>query len=87
MGSIYCIMGKSSSGKDTIFKLLLEREDIRLKTIVSYTTRPIRSHEKPGEEYNFVSIEEKDKLFASGKVVEIREYNTVLIWQVKGSRL
>ncbi len=77
MGSIYCIMGKSSSGKDTIFKLLLEREDIRLKTIVSYTTRPIRSHEKPGEEYNFVSIEEKDKLLASGKVVEIREYNTV----------
>jgi len=77
MGSIYCIMGKSSSGKDTIFKFLLEREDIRLKTIVSYTTRPIRSHEKPGEEYNFVSIEEKDKLLASGKVVEIREYNTV----------
>ncbi len=77
MGSIYCIMGKSSSGKDTIFKLLLEREDIRLKTIVSYTTRPIRSHEKPGEEYNFVSIQEKDELLASGKVVEIREYNTV----------
>ena len=33
MGKIYCIMGKSSSGKDTIFKLLLERKDINLKTI------------------------------------------------------
>ncbi len=77
MGNIYCIMGKSSSGKDTIFKLLLEREDINLKRIVSYTTRPIRSHEKPGDEYNYVSIEEKDKLLADGKVIEIREYNTV----------
>ncbi len=77
MGKIYCIMGKSSSGKDTIFKLLLERKDINLKTIVSYTTRPIRSHEKPGEEYNFVSIKEKDRLVEEGKVIEIREYNTV----------
>ena len=77
MGNIYCIMGKSSSGKDTIFKLLLDKGDLDLKRIVSYTTRPIRSHEKPGEEYNFVSIEEKDRLLAEGKVIEIREYNTV----------
>lgn len=77
MGKIYCIMGKSSSGKDTIFKLLLERKDVKLKTIVSYTTRPIRSHEKPGDEYNFVTIAEKDKLLEEGKVIEIREYNTV----------
>ncbi len=77
MGSIYCIMGKSSSGKDTIFKLLLERNDINLKTIVSYTTRPIRSNEKPGEEYNFVDTDEKKRLVDSGKVIELREYNTV----------
>lgn len=77
MGSIYCIMGKSSSGKDTIFKLLLAREDLQLNRIVSYTTRPIRSNEKPGEEYNYVSIEEKDKLLNDGKVIEIRKYDTV----------
>lgn len=77
MGSIYCIMGKSSSGKDTIFKLLLERNDINLKTIVSYTTRPIRSNEKPGEEYNFVDTDEKKRLIDSGKVIELREYNTI----------
>ena len=77
MGSIYCIMGKSSSGKDTIFKLLLCREDIKLNRIVSYTTRPIRSNEKPGEEYNFVSVEKKDELLDSGKVIEIRKYDTV----------
>ena len=77
MGSIYCIMGKSSSGKDTIFKLLLGREDLQLNRIVSYTTRPIRSNEKPGEEYNYVSIQEKDKLLEDGKVIEIRKYDTV----------
>ncbi|MBO5618121.1 MAG: guanylate kinase [Pseudobutyrivibrio sp.] len=77
MGSIYCIMGKSSSGKDTIFKLLLGREDLQLNRIVSYTTRPIRSNEKPGEEYNYVSIQEKDKLLDDGKVIEIRKYDTV----------
>ena len=77
MGRIYCIMGKSSSGKDTIFKILLQRKDVNLNRIVSYTTRPQRSNEKPGDEYNFVSIQEKDKLLAEGKVIEIREYNTV----------
>ena len=77
MGSIYCIIGKSSSGNDTIFKLLLGREDLQLNRIVSYTTRPIRSNEKPGEEYNYVSIEEKDKLLNDGKVIEIRKYDTV----------
>ena len=74
MGSIYCIMGKSSSGKDTIFKLLLDKGDLDLKRIVSYTTRPIRSNEKPGDEYNFVSVEE---LVEAGKVIEIRKYDTV----------
>ena len=77
MGKIFCIMGKSSTGKDTIFKILLQRKDINVNRIVSYTTRPQRSHEKPGEEYNFVSIEEKDKLVAEGKVIEIRKYDTV----------
>ncbi len=77
MGSIYCIMGKSSSGKDTIFKLLLDKGDLDLKRIVSYTTRPIRSNEKPGDEYNFVSFEVKDILVDAGKVIEIRKYDTV----------
>ncbi|MDC7279237.1 MULTISPECIES: guanylate kinase [Pseudobutyrivibrio] len=77
MGKIFCIMGKSSTGKDTIFKILLQRKDINVNRIVSYTTRPQRSHEKPGEEYNFVSIEEKDRLVAEGKVIEIRKYDTV----------
>ena len=43
MGKIYCIMGKSSTGKDTLFKKILGDESLSLKTIVPYTTRPGRA--------------------------------------------
>lgn len=42
MGKIYYIMGKSSSGKDTIYKKLMERMRGKLKTVTGYTTRPMR---------------------------------------------
>ncbi|HKL99438.1 MAG TPA: guanylate kinase, partial [Mobilitalea sp.] len=45
MAKIYIIVGKSATGKDSIFKRLLEFEDLNLKTIVMYTTRPIRISE------------------------------------------
>ena len=51
MGKIVYLMGKSSTGKDTIFKKLLEDKSLALKNIVPYTTRPIRGGEKDGQEY------------------------------------
>lgn len=77
MGKIYCIMGKSSSGKDTIYKKLLEDKEINLKQIVSYTTRPIREGEVDGVEYNFCTREEKEAMLQAGKIIEIRSYDTV----------
>ena len=57
MGKIYCVMGKSSSGKDTVYKKLKEQyKEFRL--IVPYTTRPIREGEKDGVEYYFVDPEQ-----------------------------
>lgn len=50
MGKICYIMGKSSSGKDTIFKRLKERRPV-LRTITLYTTRPIREGETDGVEF------------------------------------
>ena len=38
MGKIVYLMGKSSTGKDTIFKKLLQEGTVALKTIVPYTT-------------------------------------------------
>lgn len=78
MGIIYYLMGKSSSGKDTIFKELLKRKEGGqvFRTIVPYTTRPIREGEKEGVEYYFTDEAGFQKLMASGKVIEQREYHT-----------
>lgn len=76
MGKIVYLMGKSSSGKDTIFKELLKDGAIALKTIVPYTTRPIRAGEQNGVEYFFTDEEGFQKLVDAGKVIEDRAYNT-----------
>lgn len=82
MGKIYCMMGKSSSGKDTIYKMLLEDGDISAKTIVPYTTRPMREGEREGVEYYFCDENKLAELEAAGKVIELRAYNTVHgIWK------
>ena len=44
MGKIYYIMGKSASGKDTIYKRLI-KELPELGIVRMYTTRPIRDGE------------------------------------------
>ena len=54
MGKIFYIMGKSSSGKDTIYSRLLQDEAMQLKKIILYTTRPMREGEQDGREYHFV---------------------------------
>ena len=82
MGKIYCLLGKSSSGKDTLFKMLLEESGLSLKTIVPYTTRPIRVGEQEGVEYHFVTEETQKKLEAEGKIIELRAYDTVQgVWK------
>ncbi len=69
-------MGKSATGKDTIYKKLLEKAP-QLKTITPYTTRPKRSGEQDGVEYYFADEARLNKLKEAGKVIECRTYNTV----------
>lgn len=76
MGKIFYIMGKSSSGKDTLYKMLLEKFT-DFKTIILYTTRPIREGEEDGVEYHFVNEEETKNLRKAGKIIELREYHTI----------
>lgn len=76
MGKIVCLMGKSSTGKDTIFKKIIDSKEINLFTIVPYTTRPIREGEKEGVEYHFTNEDGFRKLQLEGKVLEDRAYNT-----------
>ena len=82
MGKIVCLMGKSSSGKDTIYKKLLHQQEIQLKTIVPYTTRPIRDGEEEGVEYHFTDEEGYQGLLKQGGIIEARAYNTCYgVWR------
>lgn len=76
MGKIFYLMGKSASGKDTMYKKILELCP-DLKTYVMYTTRPIRDGEKDGVEYFFVTDARLKELESLGKVIEKRVYHTV----------
>ncbi len=75
MSKIYYIMGKSSSGKDTIYKHLTEKKT-DFRTVVPYTTRPIREGETDGVEYFFVTQEQLKKMQEARQVIEVRSYNT-----------
>ena len=75
MSKIFYIMGKSSSGKDTIYKKIREKLP-QLKRITPYTTRPIREGETDGVEYFFVDEERLNELKKKERVIEVRSYNT-----------
>ena len=76
MSKIYYVMGKSATGKDTIYKKLLERLP-ELKKIILYTTRPIRDGEKEGMEYHFTTEKKRDEFRKENKIIEERTYETV----------
>lgn len=76
MGKIFYLMGKSASGKDTIYKRIRQELPSLLEAVI-YTTRPMRAGEKEGVEYHFVTRAQFEDAKASGKVIEYRDYQTV----------
>ena len=82
MGKIYCVMGKSSSGKDSIYHEIMEKGALGLKPIIPYTTRPIRDGEQDGREYHFCTEDTVQRLQDAGRIMELRAYNTVYgVWK------
>ncbi len=77
VGKIFCLMGKSSSGKDTISRKLLLDEELNLKPVLPYTTRPMRHNESQGLEYHFVAEDLLTHYRKMGKIIEQRDYATV----------
>lgn len=75
MNQYFCMMGKSASGKDTIYEAL--KKQMQIQTYIPYTTRPMRTGEAEGNPYHFVSIQQMEQWEKEGKVIEIRKYNTV----------
>lgn len=77
MGKIFYILGKSSTGKDTIYRRILEDSDLNLNDIILYTTRPIRDGEINGKSYHFVTEDEYANIKDSGRIIEERSYDTI----------
>ena len=77
MGKIFYIMGKSSSGKDSIYRQLEGNQELGLKRLVIYTTRPIRDGEVNGREYFFADENKLKEFRRNGKLIEARTYQTV----------
>jgi guanylate kinase len=73
-------MGKSSSGKDTVFQKIVNDNEINIKGMTIYTTRPKRVGERGN--YHFITAGELNKFEEEGVVIEKREYTTVEgLWQ------
>lgn len=68
-------MGKSASGKDSIYRELMKH--FPFKKIIMYTTRPMRQGEMDGIQYWFTDVERFKSLEAAGKVIESRCYETI----------
>jgi guanylate kinase len=82
MGKIFCLMGKSATGKDTVYQELFARDTLPVRKIIPYTTRPIREGETEGNEYYFCAEDKVKELETAGKIIELRAYDTVYgIWK------
>ena len=76
MYKLFCIMGKSASGKDTVYQRLLEEESLGLRKVVPYTTRPMRVGEEDGVDYHFADAQGFQQMVKKGLVIESRTYHT-----------
>ena len=83
MGRIYYLLGKSATGKDTLYKEILKRRP-KLRTVTMYTTRPIREGDTVDDgQFNVAddesclmigTLESYEKMctyFESGKMVPV----------------
>ena len=77
MGKIFYIIGKSASGKDSIYSCLAADKRLNLKKLVLYTTRPARADEEEGRQYYFTDDEKLKEFRRNGCLVEARSYQTL----------
>ena len=75
MNRIFCLVGKSCSGKDTLYTRILERNP-ELVPVILHTTRPMRPGEVDGQTYHFVTEERLRQYEEEGQVIEKRVYQT-----------
>jgi guanylate kinase len=73
---VIVLVAKSSAGKDKILNTVVKLNP-KVKTIVSYTSRPIRQGEINGVTYHYISDEQVNKMLDTNAFVEHRIYETV----------
>lgn len=72
-GRLFVISGPSGCGKDAIIKEVLKKlPDVFFS--ISSITRPMRDNEVEGEKYNFISLDEFEKLIKNDGLLEYNEY-------------
>ncbi|MDR1736430.1 MAG: guanylate kinase [Oscillospiraceae bacterium] len=76
MDALFCLTGKSGTGKDTLALRLLADPTLGLSRLVIHTTRPRRPEETDGESYYFVTPEKLESLISKRGLVERRDYDT-----------
>ena len=68
-GGVFIISGPSGSGKDTVLaELFRNRPDLLFS--ISSVTRPMRSGEKEGDKYNFISREKFEYMIENDMLLE-----------------
>lgn len=85
MNKLFCFLGESAVGKDTIVKELLkliEKEKLPIKQLMSRTTRPLRDGEKNGCEYWFETPHKFNTAYKNNEVVEYNTYKIDHIGQI-----
>lgn len=75
---LFCLVGKSASGKSTILREVLSK--LEIPVLMSYTTRPPRANEVDGQDYNFVNMSTFDEDY---KLENILEYDVYRIDSIK----
>lgn len=73
---IFCLLGKSASGKDTILNQVIKNGIV--ENIISTTTRPMRSNETEGISYHFVTKKEFLDKMTSGDFLETTRYDVAV---------
>lgn len=76
---IIALVGESASGKTTLANYVSSKgfEDVDLKKVVAYTTRPKRDLEVDGVDYHFINDNQFNKMIANDFV----EYNCYRGWK------
>lgn len=70
-------MGRSCTGKDTIYNKLIADKSLNLKSAVLHATRPKRNKETDGVTYHFIDETKWNEMVQRNEFVETREYDTV----------